>query len=139
MDEIETFLDECRADPWFQSHPELVDRLESVLTKLYLDGEGAEWEAIWDRVCTILKRTSDTPIDGCQALAAVSRASSDSAAMADQRRFPRPRRAEPIPGGYVVRDANGQARAYLYSRDNPTGAGPRLRTPTGRRHGASPR
>jgi hypothetical protein len=71
MDEIETFLDECRADPWFQSHPELVDRLESVLTKLYLDGEGPEWEAIWDQVCTILKRTNDTPIDRCQALAAV--------------------------------------------------------------------
>jgi hypothetical protein len=26
------------------------------------------------------------------------------------------------PGGYVVRDANGQALAYLYSRDNPTEA-----------------
>jgi hypothetical protein len=39
--------------------------------------------------------------------------------MADgSRRFPRPWRAEPIPGGYVVRDANGQALAYLYSRDN---------------------
>jgi hypothetical protein len=24
-----------------------------------------------------------------------------------------------IPGGYVVRDANGRALAYLYSRDNP--------------------
>jgi hypothetical protein len=23
-----------------------------------------------------------------------------------------------MPGGYVVRDANGQAIAYLYSRDN---------------------
>jgi hypothetical protein len=42
--------------------------------------------------------------------------------MADQRRFPPPWRAEPIPGGYVVRDANGQALAYLYSRDNPTEA-----------------
>jgi hypothetical protein len=30
--------------------------------------------------------------------------------------------AEPIPGGYVVRDASGQALAYLYSRDNPTEA-----------------
>jgi hypothetical protein len=30
MDEIEAFLDECRADPWFQSHPEVVDPLESV-------------------------------------------------------------------------------------------------------------
>ncbi len=42
--------------------------------------------------------------------------------MADQRRFPPPWRAEPIPGGYVVRDANGQALTYLYSRDNPTEA-----------------
>jgi hypothetical protein len=40
MDEIEAFLDECRADPWFQSHPEVVDRLESVLTKFYFAGEG---------------------------------------------------------------------------------------------------
>jgi hypothetical protein len=35
------------------------------------------------------------------------------------RRFPPPWRAERIPGGYVVRDANGQALTYLYSRDNP--------------------
>ena len=32
------------------------------------------------------------------------------------RRFPAPWRADKIPGGYVVRDANGQA--YIYSRDN---------------------
>jgi hypothetical protein len=39
--------------------------------------------------------------------------------MADgSRRFPPPWRAELIPGDYVVRDANGQALAYLYSRDN---------------------
>jgi hypothetical protein len=42
--------------------------------------------------------------------------------MPDQRRFPPPWQAEPIPGGYVVRDASGQAPAYLYSRDNPTEA-----------------
>src|SRR3984885_1764084 len=34
------------------------------------------------------------------------------------RRFPPPWHADPTPGGYVVRDANGQALAYLYSRDN---------------------
>ena len=34
------------------------------------------------------------------------------------RRFPPPWRADNIPGGYVVRDANGQALAYIYSRDN---------------------
>jgi K+/H+ antiporter YhaU regulatory subunit KhtT len=27
-----------------------------------------------------------------------------------------------MPDGYVVRDANGQAIAYLYSRDDPTEA-----------------
>ena len=37
--------------------------------------------------------------------------------MADApRRFPPPWRAETIPGGYVVRDANGQAIAHVYSR-----------------------
>jgi hypothetical protein len=30
------------------------------------------------------------------------------------RRFPSPWRADKVPGGYVVRDANGQALAYIY-------------------------
>jgi hypothetical protein len=34
------------------------------------------------------------------------------------RRIPSPWHADPMPGGYVVRDANGQALAYLYSREN---------------------
>jgi hypothetical protein len=34
------------------------------------------------------------------------------------RRFPPPWRADKISGGYVVRDANGQALAYIYSRDS---------------------
>jgi hypothetical protein len=38
------------------------------------------------------------------------------------RRFPPPWRADKIPGGYVVRDANGQALAYFYSRDNESEA-----------------
>jgi hypothetical protein len=39
--------------------------------------------------------------------------------MADgSRRFPPPWRADRIPGGYVVRDDNGQAIAYLYARAN---------------------
>jgi len=39
--------------------------------------------------------------------------------MADApRRFPAPWRADKIPGGYVVRDASGQAIAYIYSRDS---------------------
>ena len=38
--------------------------------------------------------------------------------MVNDRRFPVPWRADKIPGGYVVRDANGQALVYVYSRDN---------------------
>jgi hypothetical protein len=34
------------------------------------------------------------------------------------RRFPAPWRADKITGGYVVRDANGQALAHIYSRDS---------------------
>ena len=34
------------------------------------------------------------------------------------RRFPAPWTADKISGGYVVRDANGQALVYVYSRDN---------------------
>ena len=34
------------------------------------------------------------------------------------RRFPAPWRADKMPGGYVVRDANGQALAYIYSRES---------------------
>jgi hypothetical protein len=49
---------------------EAVDRLEIVLTKFYLAG-GPERQAIWDRVRALLERFTDTPVDQCQALAAV--------------------------------------------------------------------
>jgi hypothetical protein len=38
------------------------------------------------------------------------------------RRFPVPWRVDKMPGGHVVRDANGQALAYVYSRADPTEA-----------------
>jgi hypothetical protein len=38
------------------------------------------------------------------------------------RRLPAPWCAEKMPGGYVVRDANGQALAYVYSRATETDA-----------------
>jgi hypothetical protein len=38
--------------------------------------------------------------------------------MVNDRRSPAPWRADKIAGGYVVRDANGQALVYVYSRDN---------------------
>jgi hypothetical protein len=70
VDEIESFLDECRADTLFQNRPDVVDRLESVL-KSYLAGEGAEWQGIWDQVKAILERRTDTPVDRYQTLAQV--------------------------------------------------------------------
>jgi hypothetical protein len=60
-----------RADAWFQGHPDLVERLESVLTKLYLAGEDREWQATWDQVQPDFERKTDTLVDRCQALAAV--------------------------------------------------------------------
>jgi hypothetical protein len=56
MEEIEAFLDECRDDSWFQSRPELIDRLEGVLTILYLGGDGPQWQVIWDQVRSILAK-----------------------------------------------------------------------------------
>jgi hypothetical protein len=38
------------------------------------------------------------------------------------RRFPTPWRADKVPGGYVVRDATGQALAYIYSRETEADA-----------------
>ena len=38
------------------------------------------------------------------------------------RRFPPPWIVEPIPGGFKVRDATGQALAYIYARENETSA-----------------
>jgi hypothetical protein len=38
------------------------------------------------------------------------------------RRFPAPWTVETIAGGLVVRDANGQSLAYVYSREPPEAA-----------------
>jgi hypothetical protein len=49
----------------------------------------------------------------------IPRYSANSVAMAESpRRFPSPWHADPMPGCYIVRDANGQALAYIYSGDN---------------------
>ncbi len=38
------------------------------------------------------------------------------------RRIPAPWIVEPIPGGFKVRDATGQALAYVYARENEANA-----------------
>jgi hypothetical protein len=57
---VESFLDECRADPWFRDRPELLDRIEEVLTKFYrASDQNPEWQAIWDRICEILEQKNE--------------------------------------------------------------------------------
>ena len=57
-----------------------------------------------------LAATNRTSPSGCHC---------DATAMTEgSRRFPPPWRADKTPHGYVVRDANGQAIAYIYSREN---------------------
>jgi hypothetical protein len=54
-------------------------------------------------------------------LTAALKAYQDSLAVTDRlapRRFPPPWKAERLPGGYVVRDATGQALAYVYARES---------------------
>jgi hypothetical protein len=61
------------------------------------------------------------------------------------RRFPPPWRVDKIPGGYVVRDANGQELPYTYSRENGCrsaageGADERRGAPHRRQHRAAAR
>jgi hypothetical protein len=43
------------------------------------------------------------------------------------RRLPPPWRIEKMPGGYVVRDANGQTLAFIYSRATEAEATPAAR------------
>ena len=72
MDDIEGFLDECRADPWFCERPTLLGRLEQVLTKSSQAGdESPEWQAICERVRKILKQKDETLIERCKALVPV--------------------------------------------------------------------
>jgi hypothetical protein len=49
------------------------------------------------------------------------------------RRFPPHWHADPMPGGYVVRDANGHALGYLYCRDNDAEARQARKAPSQKR------
>jgi hypothetical protein len=72
MNELESFIDECRADPWFRDRPELLDRIEEVLTRFYRASDGnPESQAIWDRVCEILEQKNEALAERCKALVPV--------------------------------------------------------------------
>jgi hypothetical protein len=53
--EIERFLEECRATPWFTEHAELLDSLEAFLAKVYRGGDdNPSDQALCDRICEII-------------------------------------------------------------------------------------
>jgi hypothetical protein len=60
-EDVERFLDECRADPFFQDNPTGVDRIEDLLTKFYHEAdESPAWQELWDRMRGII--TQRTPL-----------------------------------------------------------------------------
>jgi hypothetical protein len=55
--DVESFLDECRADPWFREQPGALDHTEEMFEKLYREGdESAKWQEVWDRIREIVTR-----------------------------------------------------------------------------------
>jgi hypothetical protein len=59
--------------------------------------------------------------DGChvdEVVGTLSEETVERLGIQSGRALPPPWRADRIPGGYVVRDDNGQAIAYIYSREN---------------------
>jgi hypothetical protein len=52
---VEHFLEECRADPFFQDNPNGVDRIEDLLTRFYHEAdESPAWQELWDRMRGII-------------------------------------------------------------------------------------
>jgi hypothetical protein len=68
---IEGFLDECRADPWFKAIPNWSTGSKACSPNSTWRATTQEWQAIRDQLGNILVRTTDTPVDRCQALAEV--------------------------------------------------------------------
>jgi len=56
-EDVECFLEECRADAFFQNNPNAVDRIEDLLTKFYHEAdESPAWQELWDRIREIITR-----------------------------------------------------------------------------------
>jgi hypothetical protein len=54
-EDVERFLEECRADAFFQNNPNAVDRIEDLLTKFYHEAdESPAWQEVWDRIRGII-------------------------------------------------------------------------------------
>jgi hypothetical protein len=69
MNEIEVFLDECRADQLLRDRPQLLDRIETLLSRFYRTrDESPEWDSTWDHVCKIFEQKHKPPAARCNAL-----------------------------------------------------------------------
>jgi hypothetical protein len=69
MNKIEDFLDECRADPLLRDRPQLLDRIETLLSRFYRTrDESPEWELTWDHVCKLFEQKDKPPAARCNAL-----------------------------------------------------------------------
>jgi len=56
-EDVERFLEECRADAFFQNNPNGVDRIEDLLTRFYHEAdESPAWQELWDRMREIITR-----------------------------------------------------------------------------------
>jgi hypothetical protein len=54
-EDVERFLEECRADAFFQNNPNAVDRIEDLLAKFYHEAdESPAWQELWDCIREII-------------------------------------------------------------------------------------
>jgi hypothetical protein len=53
--DVERFIEECRADPWFRKDPEGLDHMEEVFETFYRAAdETPAWQDFWDRIREIV-------------------------------------------------------------------------------------
>ena len=56
-EDVERFLEGCRADAFFQNNLNGVDRIEDLLTRFYHEAdESPAWQELWDRMREIITR-----------------------------------------------------------------------------------
>jgi hypothetical protein len=64
--DIDVFLNECRADPWFRANPQVLDNLDSFLAKVYLESnDNWAWQALWDDISDIVAQKNQTLQQRC--------------------------------------------------------------------------
>jgi hypothetical protein len=71
--DVDRFLEECRADPFFRNDSKAIDQIEEVLIKFYREAdESPAFQDFWDRLRSIVTRREPL-MDRLQALVPVIR------------------------------------------------------------------